>query len=54
MDYRKYRCNLWERLGVSGSRDGSRSSDRVAVLPFMVWNGAGYSCKLSNRFLLQK
>ena len=43
MDYRKYRCNLWERLGC-----------RVAVLPFMVWNGAGYSCKLSNRFLLQK
>ena len=53
MDYRKYRCNLWERLGclVAGT---AVAADRVAVLPFMVWNGAGYSCKLSNRFLLQK
>ena len=48
MDYRKYRCNLWERLGCLAA------GTAVAVLPFMVWNGAGYSCKLSNRFLLQK
>ena len=49
MDYRKYRCNLWERLGCLAA--GTAVAAAIAWLFYRSWY---YSCKLSNRFLLQK